>query len=55
MGESEQESVLTAFQLRPSANFQGRGWCSRRPLWNEIGEICDTAEMVCEDLNGRWA
>ena len=55
VNEREQEFMLTVFQLRSSANLQGRNWRGRRSLRNEIGDICDTAKMVCKDLKRRRA
>ena len=49
----EQESMLTGFQLRSSANRKGRDWCSRRSLRDEICDVRDVVEIVGDDLKGR--
>ena len=49
----EQESMLTGFQLRSSANRNGRDWCSRRSLRDEICDVRDVVEIVGDDLRKK--
>ena len=45
--------MLTGVQLRSSAYRNGRDWCNRRSLWDEVCVIRDAVEIMGEDLKGR--